>query len=136
MPANASIRLKTMCGLKSRPSARMPREVVVDAEHAHLVSHLAQRLDDVVLHLPLGFEDVDAGRVLGRDEMVVDERQDRGRFSQEQPVPAAVQMVHRLDGEEHGELLARLVLRHGEPQLELAATWPIMSSMTWSIVYW
>ena len=37
---------------------------------------LAQRLDDVVLHLPLGLEDVDAGRVLGRDEMVVDERED------------------------------------------------------------
>ena len=31
-----------------------------------------------------------------------------------------MQMVHRLDGEEHGELLARLILGHGEPQLELA----------------
>ena len=51
-------------------------EVVVDAEHAHLVTDLAKRLDDVVLHLPLGLEDVDAGRVLGWDEMVVDERED------------------------------------------------------------
>ena len=51
-------------------------EVVVHAEHPHLVSLLAQRLDDVVLHLPLGFEDVDAGRVLGRDEMLVDEGED------------------------------------------------------------
>ncbi len=56
-----------------RPDAA---EVVVDAEHAHLVADLAQRLDDVVLHLPLGLEDVDAGRVLGWDEVVVHERED------------------------------------------------------------
>ena len=51
-------------------------EIVVHAEHAHLVPLLAQRLDDVVLHLPLRLEDVDARRVLGWDEMFVHERKD------------------------------------------------------------
>ena len=65
-----------MCGLNDADRRPDAAEVVVDAEHAHLVAHLAQRLDDVVLHLPLGLEDVDAGRVLGRHEVVVDERED------------------------------------------------------------
>jgi hypothetical protein len=51
-------------------------KVVVDAEDTDLVTDLAQRLDHVVLHLPLGFEDVDARGVLWRDEMIVDERED------------------------------------------------------------
>jgi hypothetical protein len=78
-----------------------------DAEHAHLVTHLAQRLDDVVLHLPLGLEDVDAGGVLGRDEVSWTSARMRAS-SQEQPVPAAVQVVHRLHGQQHRELLPRL----------------------------
>ena len=56
-----------------RPDAA---EVVIDAEHANVVADLAQRLDDVVLHLPLGLEDVDTGRVLGGNEVVVHERED------------------------------------------------------------
>ena len=51
-------------------------EVVVDAEHAHFVPHLSQCLDDVVFHLPLGFEDVDAGGVFRWHQMVVHERED------------------------------------------------------------
>jgi hypothetical protein len=51
-------------------------ELVVQAEHPHLVAHFAQGLDDVVLHLPLGFEYVNVGRILGWDEMVVYERKD------------------------------------------------------------
>jgi hypothetical protein len=50
-------------------------QVVADAEHAHLVTGLAQGLDHVVLHLPLGFEHVDAGRVAGRHEVLVDQRE-------------------------------------------------------------
>ena len=65
-----------MCGLKSSAGGADAGQVVVDAEHAHVVTDLAQRLDDVVLHLPLGFEDVDAGGVLGRHQMVVHERED------------------------------------------------------------
>ncbi len=42
----------------------------------------------------------------GRHQVVVHERQDAAS-SQEQPVAAAVQVVHRLHGEEHGELLPR-----------------------------
>ena len=65
-----------MCGLNAWALWPDAAEIVVDAEHAHVVAHLAQRLDDVVLHLPLGLADVDAGRVLRRDEMVVHERED------------------------------------------------------------
>ena len=36
-------------------------------------------------------------------------------------MPAAVQVVHRLYGEQHGELVAGLLLGHGKAQLELAA---------------
>ena len=36
-------------------------------------------------------------------------------------MPAAVQVVHGLHGEQHGELLARLFFGHGEAQLQLAA---------------
>ncbi|MNC88694.1 hypothetical protein D3C83_45370 [compost metagenome] len=50
-------------------------QVVVHAEHAHRLARLAQRLDDVVLHLPFRLEDVDTCRVLGGHEMVVDERE-------------------------------------------------------------
>jgi hypothetical protein len=48
----------------------------MNAEHRHLVAAFAQRLDDVVLHLPLGLPHVDAGGVLGRHEVVVHERED------------------------------------------------------------
>ena len=51
------------------------RQVVVDAEHFDVVPALPQRLDDVVLHLPLGLEHVDAGGVLRWHEVLVDERE-------------------------------------------------------------
>ena len=51
-------------------------QVVVDAEHVDLVRTFPQRFDDVVLHLPLGLEDVDAGGVVRRDEVVVHEGED------------------------------------------------------------
>ena len=57
-----------------------PEQVVVNAEDADVVSDLLQRLDDVVLHLPFGLEDVDAGRVLRRNQMVVDEREHAESF--------------------------------------------------------
>ena len=47
----------------------------MDAEHFDVVPALPQRLDDVVLHLPLGLEHVDAGGVLRRNEVLVDERE-------------------------------------------------------------
>ena len=50
-------------------------ELVVESEHPDAVAHFPQRLDDVVLHLPFGLEDVDAGRVLGRHEVIVHERE-------------------------------------------------------------
>jgi hypothetical protein len=46
------------------------------AKHADVVALFAQRLDHVVLHLPLRLENVDAGRVLRRDEMLVNESED------------------------------------------------------------
>jgi hypothetical protein len=52
------------------------REVVMDPEHGHVVTALAERLDHVVLHLPFGLAHVESGRVLGRHEMVVHERED------------------------------------------------------------
>ena len=73
-----------MCGSKNPAGRADPGEIVVDADHLHLVTALAKRLDHVVLHLPLGFEDVDPGRVLRRNEMLVDERKDHVS-SQEQP---------------------------------------------------
>ena len=56
-------------------------QVVVHAAHAHLVPDLAQRLDDVELHLPLGLAHVDSLGVAGRHEVVVHERQQREPFS-------------------------------------------------------
>ena len=47
-----------------------------DVEPKAIVADLAKRFDDVVLHLPLGLEDVDAGGVLWWDQMVVNERED------------------------------------------------------------
>ena len=124
-----------MCGLNVLAVGRMPLEVVVDAEHAHLVAHLAQRLDDVVLHLPLGLEDVDAGRVVGRHQVVVDEGEDADLLHRNRPVPAAVQVVHRLHGEQHRELLPRLSSGPASRSFSSRQR-AIMSSSTWSIVYW
>src|SRR5688572_12854506 len=41
--------------------------------------------------------------------------------SERDPVTSAVQVVHGLHREEHGEFVARLLLRNGETELELAA---------------
>jgi hypothetical protein len=57
---------------ESGDRSNAPR-VVTDPQHPHFMTHLAQRLDDVVLHLPLGLENVDAGGVLGWHEVVVNE---------------------------------------------------------------
>ena len=77
-----------MCGLNASIDGPDAGEVVVDAEHAATSwPRLPQRLDDVVLHLPLGLEDVDAGGVLRRHEMVVHERETRSLLHKEQAVP-------------------------------------------------
>ena len=62
--------------LKKARGRSDPGEIVVDTEHAHFMVLLAQRLDDVVLHLPFRLEDVDPRRILRRNEMLVDERED------------------------------------------------------------
>src|SRR5688572_31495217 len=41
--------------------------------------------------------------------------------SEKQPMPAAVQVVHHLHGQQHRELLPRLFLGSRHPQLELPA---------------
>jgi hypothetical protein len=66
--------------LEGFDAAPDPEQVIVDAQDLHVVPNLLQCLDDVVLHLPIGLEDVDACRVLGRNEMVVDEREHSESF--------------------------------------------------------
>ena len=51
-------------------------ELVLNAERLDLVPVLAQRRDDVELGLPLGVHHVDAGEVVGRHQVLVDEDED------------------------------------------------------------
>ncbi len=50
-------------------------QVVLDAEDPHLVAHVPERRDDVVLGLPVDGQQVVVRHVLGRDQVVMDERQ-------------------------------------------------------------
>ena len=56
-------------------------------------------------------------------------------FSQGHPVSSAVQIVHGLHRDQHGEFVARLSSGTREPELQLPSA-VIMSSITLSTVYW
>ena len=89
-----------------------------------LVPALAQRGDDVPFHPPLGIDLGERRRLpWARDpcDSAGREAPRHTSLHKRHPVPAAVQVVHRLHGEQHGEFVARLLLRHREPQLQLAA---------------
>ena len=64
-----------MVGFHSSMAARITPRSSCTPERQHLVAELAQRLDDVVLHLPRRGEDVDVRRVGGRHEVLVHERE-------------------------------------------------------------
>jgi hypothetical protein len=50
-------------------------EIVADAERVHVVPHLAQCGDDVVLRLPGDRHQIVAGNVLGRHQVIVHQHQ-------------------------------------------------------------
>jgi hypothetical protein len=55
-------------------------EVAPDPERAHLVSHLAQRADDVELRLPGHRQQVGVARVVGRHQVLVHQREHAERL--------------------------------------------------------
>ena len=70
-----------MCGLNSSLAWRMPREVVLHAEHVHVVLELvAERLEHVVLGPPRRRREVVPGHVVGRHQVVVHQDEDAKFF--------------------------------------------------------
>ena len=74
--SNASTRLKAICGFQSAIAVAQRAEVAADPQHLHLVAERAQRVDDVVLGLPVGARRLAAcPRSSGGTRALVDERQ-------------------------------------------------------------
>src|SRR5688572_27762216 len=126
MPAKASIRLKTMCGVKSPAIGRMFERLSLmpSTRTSWPISRRVSMTSCSIFHSAsrMSMPAVSSG---GTRWSWTSARM-RSFFtgsiaSQEQAVAAAMEIVHGLHGEESGELLACLLLGNGEPQLQLAA---------------
>src|SRR5688500_6521593 len=125
MSANASKRLKTIVGWNSSIAWRMG----VRSSCTPMTSSSWPRLRSVVTtshsirHSGLTSA---AGTISCGTSSLCTRTSTRYRFttppaSQRHPMATAVQVVHRLHGQQHGELVAGLLFRDGEAQLELPA---------------
>ena len=124
-----------MSGLNSSIDERMGVEVVVDARDEDLVALALERDVHVVLHLPFGVHHVHARRVVGRHQVLVDERQDAELLhSASRCRPLCRKFMACTVS---STVNSRRAVSSGTARRSFRSRHrTMMSSSTWSIVYW